>query len=294
MLASISRLRVGLLVGLLACTPAGPSSSASPDAPASPAPGGPRVVSLHDTTTEIVVGLGRADALVAVAEPAFLSPDAVVAVATVPRLPAGPVSAEAILVARPTLVLGTDVVVERQPELPTQLGDVPARFIDPAHLADLWAEIASVASLLSVDPAPYLSSLQGRLPPPAAPDGPPIRVALYDCCDPPFVAAGRGPLDEILARLGAVNVFAPLDQDWTHVSWEALVAARPDLVVIHDYTWDGQAGVADKRAALLAHGIDAPTVVLPLALALEGPRVVEAAAVLGPAIRAVASPAATP
>ncbi len=245
-----------------------------------PVPDGPRVVSLHDTTTEIVVGLGRADVLVAITEPTFLSPTAVAAVASVPRLPPGPVSAEAILVPRPTLVLGTDVVVERQPTLPGQLGAVSTRFIDPGTLADLWTEISTVATLLAVDPAPYLASLQARLP--AQKDGAPVRVALYDCCDPPFVGAGRGPLDEVLARLGAVNVFASLGQDWTHVSWEALVAARPDLVVIHDYAWEGQAGVDEKRAALRAHGIDAPTVVLPLALALEGPRVVEAAAVLGP------------
>ena len=42
-------------------------------------PPGPRIVSLHDTTTEIVVGLGRANTLVAILEPAFLSSDALAA-----------------------------------------------------------------------------------------------------------------------------------------------------------------------------------------------------------------------
>ncbi|MFN7147148.1 MAG: ABC transporter substrate-binding protein [Myxococcota bacterium] len=256
---------------LLAC--------AAPDVPA-----GPRVVSLHDTTTEIVVGLGRAADLAAITEPRFLSDAAAAAVADVPRLPGGPLSGEGLRALHPTLVLGTDVVDEQTPALRPQLGAVPVLFVDPAGLDGLFAAVDQVAAALDADPAAYRDALAARIPAPA--DGPRLRVALYDCCDPPFVAGGRVPLTALLDRLGADNVFGRLDQDWAHVSWEALVGARPDLVVVHDYAWDGQGDTAAKIAALRDHGVTAPTVVLPLALALEGPRTLEAPAVLAPALAA--------
>lgn len=261
-----------LLSALLACA-------------APPAPAGPRVLSLHDTTTEIVVGLGHAADLVAITEPRFLSPAAERAVAGVPRLPTGPLSAEAILALRPTLILGTDVVPEQQPELEGLPGAV---WIDPADLGALWTTIAEVAAAIGADPVPYTSSLQAMLPPVVQVDVP-RRVWIYDCCDPPFTLGGRGPLNEILGRLGARNIFADLDADWATVGWEAAAAARPELVVVHDYTWEGQAALAGKVQTLhAAPGLaDVPTVTLPLALSLEGPRVVEAAAVLGPALEAL-------
>lgn len=257
---------------LLAC--------AAPD----PAPG-PRVVSLHDTTTELVVGLGRAGDLAAITEPRFLSEAAAAAVADVPRLPGGPLSGEALRALHPTLVLGTDVVDEQTPTLRPQLGSVPVLFVDPAGLDGLFGAVDAVAAALHADPAPYRAALVEKLPAPA--DGARLRVALYDCCDPPFVAGGRVPLTELLDRLGADNVFGGLDQDWAHVSWEALMGARPDLVVVHDYAWAGQGDTAAKLEVLRAHGVTAPTVTLPLALALEGPRTLEAPAVLGPALATV-------
>ncbi len=252
-------------------------------------PPGPRVVSLHDTTTEIVVGLGRAGDLAAITEPRFLSEAAAAAVAGVARLPSGPLSGEALRALHPTLVLGTDVVDEQSPTLRPQLGSVPVLFVDPAGLDGLYTAVDAVADALHADATAYRDALAGRVPEPTA--GSRLRVALYDCCDPPFVAGGRVPLTELLDRLGADNVFGALDQDWAHVSWEALVGARPDLVVVHDYAWEGQGDTLAKIAALRAHGVTAPTVTLPLALALEGPRTLEAPAVLGPALAAVRAPA---
>lgn len=256
------------MIGLLACV-------------ATPVPEGRRVVSLHDTTTEIVVGLGRTADLVAITEPRFLSPSAEAAVRDVPRLPSGPVSEEAILALHPTRVLGTDVVTEQQPEL----ADLPgALWIDPAGLDGLWTAILAVGIALDAPPQAYVARLQARLPAPVEGDLP---VFLYDCCDPPFTMGGRAPLGEVLGRLGARNIFADLDADWAHVGWEAVAARRPALVVVSDYTWKGQADTEAKVAEIRAHLGDIATVTLPLALALEGPRIVEAADRLRPAIEDV-------
>ena len=265
------------------------------------APPGAGVVSLHDTTTEMVAALDRTDALLAVTEPGFLSPGAEAAVAGLPRLPSGALSAEAILALRPATVLGTDVITERQPELTAALerAGVALLFIDPEGLDGLWRSLEQVGAAVDAGPeaASLGASLAASLPPVTtddALDGGPVRVFLYDCCDPPFTAGGRAPVSELLRRLGAVNVFEDLDQDWATVSWEAAAGREPELIVIHDYSWEGQAGAPEKRASLSANPWLARSdaarpehlITMPLALALEGLRSLEALPLLAPHVAA--------
>lgn len=241
-----------------------------------PAPG-PRIVSLHDTTTEIVVGLGRAAELIAVMEPEFLSPEALAAVEGLPRLGA-PVSSEALVALRPTAVLGTEDVIQHQPELE----HLPnSTWIDPAGLDGLWAAIQQVGESIHAPSDTYISSLTRLLPTPVSGDLP---VFFFDCCEPPFTMGGRAPLTELLPMLGARNVFADLDQDWGRVSFEAAMARGPRLIVVHDYSGEGAPSEKLEVAARVFPGV--PTVVLPLGLALEGPRTLDAPAILGPAIEA--------
>ena len=253
-----------LLALLLACAPPAP-------------PPGPRVVSLHDTTTEMVVGLGRARDLVAIMEPEFLSPEAERATAGLPRLGA-PVSPEALMQLQPTVVLGTEDVTEHQPEL---AGLTNAVWVDPVGLEGLWSSIEAVGGALGVDSTSYISSLKEKLPEPVSGD---LTVFFYDCCEPPFTMGGRAPLTEILPRLGAKNAFADLDQDWGRVSFEAAMARHPALVVVNDYSGEGEPTEKIEVVHRVFPGV--PTVVLPLGLALEGPRTLDAAAVLAPAIAA--------
>ena len=111
-----------------------------------------------------------------------------------------------------------------------------------------------------------------------------LPVFFFDCCEPPFTMGGRAPLTELLPTLGARNVFADLDQDWARVSFEAAMARSPRLIVVHDYSGEGAPSEKLEVAARVFPGV--PTVVLPLGLALEGPRTLDAPAVLGPAIEA--------
>lgn len=235
------------------------------------------IVSLHDTTTEIVVGLGKASELVAVMEPEFLSPAALAAVEGVPRVSA-PVSKEALIALRASAVVGTEDVPQHQPEL----SDLPnATWIDPAGLAGLWTSVATVGTAIGAPSDAYVATLKARVPEPTAGDLP---VFIYDCCEPPFTMGGRAPLTELIARLGARNVFADLDQDWGRVSWEAAMVTKPRLVIVDDY--DGEGDATGKVALVRQRLGDVPTVVLPLGLALEGPRTLDALDVLRPAIEA--------
>ncbi|RME28707.1 MAG: hypothetical protein D6798_01795 [Deltaproteobacteria bacterium] len=280
-------LAFGSILCMIAC---GPDRSHEEPPTSSPT----RVVSLHDTTTEMVVLLGRTDRLVAITEPRFLSDEALRAVTDVPRLPGGPLSAEAIAALHPDLVLGTDVVGEQQPSLPAELARIGVEtwFMDPVGLDGLWQVTAELGRRLDASPAADAWIARARRSLPAPSGGPVVDVFLYDCCDPPFTAGGRAPVTELLDRLGARNVFADLDQDWATVSWEAVAQADPDLIVVHDYPWQGQADVAGKTARLRGQSLLAATpaiqhdaiITVPLAVTLEGPRVLELPGLLAPAI----------
>jgi iron complex transport system substrate-binding protein len=102
-------------------------------------------------------------------------------------------------------------------------------------------------------------------------------VFVYDCCDPPFSAGGRGVLNQLIERAGGHNIFADLDDDWASVSWEEVLARRPELVVVHAYDYAGQRDVDGKRAELakIPSLAGLPTVTLPLGCALGGLRSAE-------------------
>jgi iron complex transport system substrate-binding protein len=117
-------------------------------------------------------------------------------------------------------------------------------------------------------------------------------VFVYDCCDPAFTAGGSAVVSDVIRRAGGQNIFADLRADWTKVSWEAVIARRPELVVIHDYQYERQAGLREKRRRLAAlpslAGV--PVVVLPLGLALGGLRSFDGLAQLRSAVASLASP----
>ncbi|MBW3085474.1 Vitamin B12-binding protein [Austwickia sp. TVS 96-490-7B] len=75
-------------------------------------------------------------------------------------------------------------------------------------------------------------------------------VLWYDSgTDTPFVGAGKGGPQSILDAVGAKNVFADLDGGWAKASWEKVVAAEPDVIVLIDASWDT---AASKKAHLEA------------------------------------------
>jgi ABC-type Fe3+-hydroxamate transport system substrate-binding protein len=243
----------------------------------SKARGAPRVVSLHDVTTEMVVALGATDHLVGVAEPVDATPEVARAVQHVPRVG----GLESILLHRPDVLLGLAVVEERDPDLVARLRErgVDVYLADPATLDDVYAALDAVAERTRAAAAGDRVAAELRnvvergAPQPARR----VRVFVYDCCDPPFTAGGKTVLTDLVARAGGHNIFSDVDADWTHVSWEEVVARRPELVVIHSYKYEGQGDVPDKERALraipsLSH---LPTAVVPLGCSLGGLRSAE-------------------
>jgi iron complex transport system substrate-binding protein len=254
----------------------------------------PRVVSLHDVTTEVVVALGAVDLLVAVAEPIEQPPSVSGAIARLPRVG----DAESIIAAAPTLLLGMAVVGQRSPDLVDRLRARGTDVLlgDPQTLDEVFTFVSLIADRLGrTAQATNLIEVLRRQSAAALPDPAPsqkpskVEVFVYDCCDPPFTAGGRGVLSDLIWRAGGRNVFSKVEAAWAAVAWEAAIAGRPGLIVINDYAMAGQDDVAGKRARLATMPAFArvPTVVLPLGEALGGIRSVDGLKRLARAVAAV-------
>jgi len=236
----------------------------------------PRIVSLHDVTTEILVALGATDRLVGARRPVQVPPEVGAALATIPRVG----DTESIVASKPTVVLGTSVVAREAPDLVTYLRDVGIEVVllDPQGLDDVYDAVMEVARRAKVPGAgvTLVSRLRARSAAAAAAEAP-VRVFVYDCCDPPFTAAGRTVLSDLIERAGGRNVFTDVDAGWTKVSWEQVIARKPQLVIIHAYREEEESAVDQKRARLRAMPAlaDVPVTVMPLGFSLGGIRSVE-------------------
>jgi iron complex transport system substrate-binding protein len=265
--------RAGLLLaaGTVACLAVGVRSARADQ---------PRVVSLHDVTTEIVVALGATERLVGVAEPVDQPRATLAATARVPRVG----DAESIVARAPTVVLGMATVGERSPELVRLLRarGTDVWLGDPHTLHDVLALVPAVAARVG-EPAAgarLVQSLRAQMDLASSEPRPGrafVRVFVYDCCDPAFTAGGRAVLSDLITRAGGTNVFADLAMGWGKVPWETVIARRPELIVIDDYAFGGQTDVPGKRARLgaIPSLAGVPTVVMPLGEALGGLRSVD-------------------
>ena len=66
---------------------------------------------------------------------------------------------------------------------------------------------------------------------------PPVRVFDYDSgTSAPFTGPGLAMVNAEIVAGGGTNIFASLKQSWTSVSWEQVVKADPQCIIINDYS----------------------------------------------------------
>ncbi|GAA3038213.1 ABC transporter substrate-binding protein [Kitasatospora albolonga] len=76
-------------------------------------------------------------------------------------------------------------------------------------------------------------------------------VFLYDSGqDKPFTSGRFAAPEQIITKAGGRNVFGDLDDSWTTVGWEAVVARDPEVIVINDY---GDTSAEAKRQFLKSY-----------------------------------------
>ncbi|SFT76344.1 iron complex transport system substrate-binding protein [Actinopolyspora lacussalsi subsp. righensis] len=147
-----------------------------------------------------------------------------------------------------------------------------ALYTDIRNLGELFGVPERAEKLVSE----YKSTIERAGPDSAEEERP--TVFLYDSGQSePFTSGNGGAADQIINKAGGRNVFADLDDSWVSVSWETVLRADPDVILINDY---GSKSVRDKTDFLRGHPalsqLEAVRrerfIDLPYAALVEGPR----------------------
>jgi len=272
-----------------------------------------RAITMNQGATEVALALGVEDQL---AGTAYLD-DSVpekwkAAYDSVDVLSAEYPDHETVLAAKPDFVYGSyasafgDEAAGSQPELERLgIGSFTSLFgcgennpsADVSFDA-VWDEIEIVADVFGVpERAEKIKDDQERLLDQLASEksGVGMDVFWFDSGDKTaFAGAGEGGPQLILDAVGATNVFADLDGGWADVSWEKVVAADPDVIVLADAGWST---AADKIAFLEADPVlseleavkDKRFVTLPFSESTPGVRLADGAAAVAEQLATLAT-----
>jgi iron complex transport system substrate-binding protein len=220
-----------------------------------------RAVTMNQGATEVMLALGLADRMVGTA---FLD-DAVAdrwadAYAGIPVLAEEYPDTETLLEAEPDFVYGSyasafdgDAAGPQQDLADLGIASYVSPFgcgkdaagesvgADGVSFDDVWGELRDIAALFGVsDRAEELIAEQEeRLGDPSiATAGEGLTVFWYDSGEgTPLAGAGRGGPQLLVESVGAINVFADVGGAWADVSWERVLAADPDVIVLADAAW---------------------------------------------------------
>jgi iron complex transport system substrate-binding protein len=111
----------------------------------------------------------------------------------------------------------------------SRLASAPALVaLNPASLADIWADFRRVGEAVGVDPEPVIQELQIRMKRYPGPRKP--TVACIEWIEPLMAAGNWTP--ELIDLAGGVDVFGKPGIHSPWISWDALLARDPDIVIV--------------------------------------------------------------
>lgn len=226
-----------------------------------------QVVTIKSTSTELLLALGLEDRIVGQAFPDGPVPPEWAPSQELTTISERVPGQEAVLELEPDLVLAgwesnltADGAGER--DLLASLGVntyvAPSACQDPAYqpnpmtFDELFSHFEEAGEIFDVSPAAdaLVEEQQTQL---AAlepvPDG---LTALWwsSGTDTPFVGGGIGAPQMVMEAAGLENIAGDLDQTWSSLSWEAIIDADPDVLVLIDAEWNT---AESKIASLEAH-----------------------------------------
>jgi iron complex transport system substrate-binding protein len=223
-----------------------------------------KVVAIKSTATELLLSLGLADRIVGVGfQDGPLPADLAAAGANLKVLADKLPSQEVVLETEPDFIYGgwesnfaADGAGERpalkQLGVATYVAPAACRSVKPAKLTfdELFKQIDEMGVIFDVeDAATMLVESQKAALTALAKDTRGLTAAWYSSgTKAPYVGAGNNAPAMIMEALGLSNVFGTVDDGWVSASWEAIVDANPDVIVLVDSAWNS----AEQKKKLLA------------------------------------------
>jgi len=223
-----------------------------------------RVVTIKSTATEMLLALGLGARIVGVGFQDGPAPEPwTAAAAALPVLSDKLPSQEVVLEAEPDFIYGgweSNFAADGVGERPTlaslgvagYVSPAACRSIKPAKLTfdDVFSQIAEMGTIFDAAPAAdgVIAEQKAALAA-IAPDTRGFTALWYSSgTKTPYVGAGSGAPQMMLEALGLDNIMADVDDGWVSASWEAVVDANPDVIVLVDATWNS----AEQKKTLLA------------------------------------------
>lgn len=234
----------------------------------------PRIVSLIASATEMVHSLGQLDYLVGRSHECDY-PERVhnLPVCTKPRIPIDGDSREIDLLVKESARTAVsiydvfeDVIGELAPtHILTQIqcdvcavslrdvelaiargmkGQPAVVSLQPNSLEDIWSDLRRVAAALGIQERgeETIAALKARMPAwPAR--GPAPRVACIEWIEPLMAAGNWTP--ELIELAGGINLFGEAGRHSPWMTWEELVAADPDVIVVAPCGFDLERAAAE-------------------------------------------------
>jgi iron complex transport system substrate-binding protein len=224
-----------------------------------------RIVTIKSTSTEMLLALGLGDRIVGQAFPDGDVPEAWAAEAADIHLISNfAPSQEAVLALEPDFVYGgweSNFTAETAGERDVLQGLGIGSYVSPAACKadgyqperltfdEVFSEIEEAGQIFgAVDVASDLVAEQKAQLADIVADERGLSALWYSSgTDTPYVGAGIGAPQMMLDTVGLENVAADVDDTWSSLSWEAIVDANPDVIVLVDASWN----TADSKIAAL-------------------------------------------
>ena len=216
-----------------------------------------RVVTIKSTATELLLALGAADKIVGVGfQDGPVPQQWAAAGAGLPVLAEKLPSQEVVLEVEPDLVYGgwesnfaADGAGERASlaalGVASYVAPAACRSVKPAKLSfdGLFADIAEMGTILDVGPAAEALIAEQKAELAAIePDTRQLTAVWYSSgTKAPYVGAGSNAPAMMMTALGLDNIMGDVDDGWISASWEAIVDANPDVIVLVDAAWNSAA-----------------------------------------------------
>lgn len=221
-----------------------------------------RVVTIKSTATELLLSLGLADKIVGVGfldAPVPLPQGGPEMVVLADKLP----SQEVVLETEPDFIYGgwesnfsADGAGERSTltklGITSYVAPAACRSVAPPKLTfdGLFREIAELGAIFDISPAAdqLIAEQKAQLKSLIADTRGLTAVWYSSATKTPYVGAGTNAPAMMMEALGLSNVFANVGEGWTSASWEVIVDADPDVIILVDAAWNS----AEQKKQLLA------------------------------------------